>query len=197
MDTHNAQAPVYNDQAPVNNAQAPVAAVPAKQGPIDNKDVDDWKNRFNAALANPQEITGPAAHDARPWHAGMFECFSPIDTCAITCCVPCVTFGKTHHRTRKHANMEGYNAVNTSCIMVGVSAFFGLSIIPLMMQRIDVRKKYNLQGSFVSDLLLNCCCGCCTLIQTEKESAFREAEIAKGGAQQYAQIETMNYIPKA
>jgi hypothetical protein len=32
----------------------------------------------------------------------------------ITYCVPCVTFGKTHHRTRKDANMAGYEPINTS-----------------------------------------------------------------------------------
>jgi hypothetical protein len=61
-------------------AAAP-AATPAKQGPIDQKDVDGWKSRFNDALANTDKITAPAATDARPWHAGLFECFNPIDTC--------------------------------------------------------------------------------------------------------------------
>jgi hypothetical protein len=32
----------------------------------------------------------------------------------ITYCVPCVTFGKTHHRTRKDATMAGYEPINTS-----------------------------------------------------------------------------------
>ena len=33
---------------------------------------------------------------------------------AITCCVPCVTFGKTHHRSRKDADLEGYTPVNAT-----------------------------------------------------------------------------------
>jgi hypothetical protein len=43
----------------------------------------------------------------------------------ITYCVPCVTFGKTHHRTRKDANMAGYEPINTS-----VRTFFTLQRAP-------------------------------------------------------------------
>jgi hypothetical protein len=32
----------------------------------------------------------------------------------MTYCCPCVTFGKTHHRTRKNGSLEGYEPVNTS-----------------------------------------------------------------------------------
>lgn len=81
---------------------------------IDQNDVDDWVRRFNEGLADHTVVTGASAPDARPWYTSFFGCFSPIDTCAITCCVPCITFGKTHHRTRKNGNMEGYNCVNTS-----------------------------------------------------------------------------------
>jgi hypothetical protein len=71
--------------APQEQAQVPVVeavpAGPAKPGPIDQRDVDGWKNRFNDALSNTDKITAPAATDARPWHAGLFDCFNPIDTC--------------------------------------------------------------------------------------------------------------------
>jgi hypothetical protein len=32
----------------------------------------------------------------------------------MTWCLPCVTFGKTHHRVRKDASMQGYEPINTS-----------------------------------------------------------------------------------
>jgi hypothetical protein len=105
-------------------------APPAQQQMVDQKDVNDWIARFNGALADTKTVTGPAEMDARPWSESFFGCFSPIDTCtlfctrtlrrkltnlgAITCCVPCITFGKTHHRVRKHGQMEGYNCVNAS-----------------------------------------------------------------------------------
>lgn len=101
----------------MNAQQQPQAAAPVaggKPGPWDPRDVQDWTERFNAVLADRAQITAPAPADARPWLTGLFGCFAPIDLCAITCCLPCVTFGKTHHRTRKNGNMEGYEPINTS-----------------------------------------------------------------------------------
>jgi hypothetical protein len=61
--------------------QAPVANTPAKPGPIDQADIEGWKNRFNDALANTDKITAPAAEGGRPWHTSLFGCFGAIDTC--------------------------------------------------------------------------------------------------------------------
>ena len=69
----------------------------------------------------------------------------------------------------------------------------GLAIIPMAMQRSDVREKYHLQGSCLDDILLSCCCGCCTLIQNEKESAHREPLLAQGHKEQYQQTQGMSY----
>lgn len=91
-------------------AQQPNAA-----GPISDKDVGDWKNRFNEVLAKPGEVVNSKSPEgAQPWNESFFGCFSPIDLCCITYCVPCLTFGKTHHRVRKSATLEGYEPVNTS-----------------------------------------------------------------------------------
>ncbi|RVX71019.1 hypothetical protein B0A52_03384 [Exophiala mesophila] len=145
---------------------------------IDQADVDDWVRRFNEGLADHTVITGASSPDAQPWYTSFFGCFSPIDTCAITCCLPCITFGKTHHRTRKNANMEGYNCLNTSCLLFAGSACVALHWIPMLFQRADIRKKYNLQGDFVTDLFTTCCCGCCSLIQQDKEAELREKELS-------------------
>ncbi len=93
------------------------APAPAQNpnSPINDKDVDDWKNRFNEVLAKPGEhINSKSPEGAQEWTTPFFGCFSPIDLCLMTWCVPCVTFGKTHHRLRKQGNLEGYEPVNTS-----------------------------------------------------------------------------------
>ena len=95
--------------------QAPVAAAPAKPGPIDDKDVQDWVARTNNVFKAPGDVIKQKSPEgAEPWYAGLFSCFNPIDTCLITYCLPCITFGKTHHRLRKNGNLEGYEPVNTS-----------------------------------------------------------------------------------
>ena len=84
-------------------------------GPINDRDMEDWKNRFNEVLAKPSEhINQKSPEDAGAWNASFCGCFDPIDTCLITWCLPCVTFGKTHHRLRKNGSLEGYEPINTS-----------------------------------------------------------------------------------
>jgi len=74
------------EQAP--NGQAPVAAPAAAPaaangtGPINDRDVEDWKNRFNHVLGNAGEtVNSKSAADAQPWTNSFFGCCSPIDTC--------------------------------------------------------------------------------------------------------------------
>jgi len=162
--------------APVQAPASTTTTATAHAGTINHDDINDWKQRFNEVLSKPEAFTAPGAAGAGAWHNGFFDCFNPIDTCLITCCCPCVTFGKAHHRTRKNASMEGYSAVNTSCLGFWATMYCGLHWIPQVMQRSDIRSKYNLEGSMLTDCLRACCCGCCDLIQQEKEAAFREAE---------------------
>jgi len=64
---------------------------------------------------------------------------------------------------------------------------FGLHCVPMMLQRADIRKKYNLQGDCVTDFLTSWCCACCSLIQQDKEAELREKELAeKANAAGYA-----------
>lgn len=96
-------------------AYSQTAPQPASSGPIDNHDVEDWKQRFNTVLAKPSEhVKSASPATAQSWHNSLFGCCSPIDLCLVTYCLPCITFGKTHHRLRKHGKMEGYEPINTS-----------------------------------------------------------------------------------
>ncbi len=84
-------------------------------GPLDDKDVDHWKTRINDVLARPGEhVNSKSAEDSQSWNSTFFGCFDPIDLCLMTYCVPCVTFGKTHHRVHKNGNLEGYEPINTT-----------------------------------------------------------------------------------
>ncbi|KAL2207925.1 PLAC8 family protein [Sarocladium strictum] len=160
-------------------------------GPINDQDVNDWKNRFNDVLARPSEHLNSRSNEgAQSWFSSFFSCFSPVDTCLITCCVPCVTFGKTHHRLRKNGNLDGYEPINTSCLLFCGSSCFGVHWIPTAMQRENIREKYNLEGSCVKDLLASFCCPCCTLMQSDKEAAHREGLLQH--APQTQQYETNN-----
>jgi hypothetical protein len=70
-------------QAPNGAANgAPPTTVANNSGPIDNHDVNDWKNRFNEVLAKPGDVINSSSPaDAREYQSSFFGCFNPIDTC--------------------------------------------------------------------------------------------------------------------
>ncbi|RFU73942.1 hypothetical protein TARUN_8323 [Trichoderma arundinaceum] len=175
--------------------QAPVqSSAPANAGAINDADVNHWKDRFNDVLSRPGEhINSRSPAGAASWTTHLFDCFNPIDTCLITCCVPCVTFGKIHHRINKNGNMEGYEPVNTSCLLFCGSGCCGLHWVLASLQRASIREKYNLEGNCLEDIAKSFCCGCCNLIQLEKESEHREALLRNGNSEQYKSNEGMVY----
>jgi len=158
-----------------------MAAAPPPQH--QNDDVTDWLDRVKGAVATPAVITAPKP-SASAWHTSFFGCFEPIDTCLVTCCCPCVTFGKTHHRLRKDANLVGYSPINVSCLGWWASSYFCLHWAPQLLQRHDIKEKYNLGGDFAVDCLKIWCCSCCDLIQQDKEAVYH---LANGGADALAQ----------
>lgn len=143
---------------------------------IKGDEVNDWMERVRGAVAKPDTITGPAGHNARPWYSDFFGCFNPIDTCLVTYFCPCVTFGKTHHRLRKDSKLSDWNPVNTTCLGFWAASCFCLHWVPQIIQRREIQDRWNLQGDFVTDCLKVWCCGCCDVIQQDKEVAHRLLE---------------------
>lgn len=71
-----------------------------------------------------------------------------------------------------------------------------LPLTLLTMQRADVRKKFDLQGSCLSDAAINCCCACCSLVQQDKEADYWEKQGGGKGEGQYKVDEVMSYGPQ-
>ncbi|KAK5662344.1 hypothetical protein OQA88_8254 [Cercophora sp. LCS_1] len=175
------------------SAPAPTSA-PQKPGPINDEDVNHWKARINDVLARPSEhVNHKSPESSRPWSNAFFGCFAPIDLCLISWCVPCVTFGKTHHRLHKSANLEGYEPVNTSCLLLWGSGCFGLHWVPMSMQRREIRERYSLQGNCLTDIATACCCGVCDLVQQEKEVALLSEKGGEAVTEQYKTQGGMSY----
>ncbi|EFX00261.1 duf614 domain containing protein [Grosmannia clavigera kw1407] len=163
-------------------------------GPVNDKDVEEWKARINNILAKPTDhINQRSPDDSQPWYTSFFDCCSPIDLCLTSWCLPCVTFGKTHHRLRKDVKLEGYEPINTSCLFMCGAGCIGLHWIPLSMQRADIREKYNLQGNCIVDIAAACCCGLCDLVQQEKEVSRRGNLQQDAVKQQYQSNNEMAY----
>ncbi|KAK4171591.1 PLAC8 family-domain-containing protein [Triangularia setosa] len=178
-------------------APAPQAtATPSTQatGPISDADVAEWKDKFNKVFAAPSEhFNSKSPATAQPWTHNFWNFVNPLETCLMTWCLPCVVFARTHHRVNKSASLRGYEPINTSCLLFCGSAAVCMQWLPMAIQRADFRAKYNLQGSCAVDVALACCCGCCDIMQMDKEAELRASgEQSQNGIQeQYKAAEVM------
>ncbi|OCK76118.1 hypothetical protein K432DRAFT_336263 [Lepidopterella palustris CBS 459.81] len=119
----------------------------------------------------------------RDWEVSGSDCCSPFNTCLLSWCCPCITYGRTHHRLQNH-NLDGYSCCNGSCVGFAALTYCGFSWIMAMLQRGDIRSSYQLKGNGCKDCLCACCCMPCDLTQQDKEVEFREAEKARLISQQ-------------
>lgn len=86
--------------------------------------------------------------------------------------------------------------MTTQCLLFCGTMCIGIPFIPIAMQRAHLREKYNLQGSCIVDLATACCCGCCDLIQQDKEAEHREGLLSSGGnSKGYTTNGDMQYKP--
>ncbi|EPE27729.1 PLAC8 family protein [Glarea lozoyensis ATCC 20868] len=124
----------------------------------------------------PKALAGvPTMEEARAttgseeWQSGIFECFEGEDLlCLKTTFCSCFTYGKTMHRSRE-PSMATYERINNDCLMFVAANCFSLGWFLTFLKRGELRESYNLKGDHVTDCLLSAFCGCCTLIQHEKE----------------------------
>ncbi|KAI9848789.1 MAG: hypothetical protein M1838_000370 [Thelocarpon superellum] len=140
-----------------------------------------------APQPQPQAPTGivPGPTNAGPfraWQTSFWDCFNPFDVCFLSCCCPCIQFGKTQHRL-EDPSMTGYNAFNGNCLGFCALAYCGgLHWVFMIIKRGEMRQKFNLDGSTGGDIVRALCCACCELVQEEKESLLLTAELTGGAA---------------
>ena len=95
---------------------------------------------------------------SKEWSNELCSCLNDIPLCLTTYCAPCYTFGKTAE------------AVGDDCLMCGIVTFVPLANLWFATQiRGKIREQKGIDGTFVSDLLLSCCCPLCTLVQEAQE----------------------------
>ena len=95
---------------------------------------------------------------SKEWSNGLCSCLNDIPLCLTGYCAPCYVFGK---------NAE---AVGDDCLMCGIVTFVPLANLWFATQiRGKIREQKGIDGSFVNDLLMSCCCPLCALIQEAQE----------------------------
>ncbi|EJP71041.1 Protein PLANT CADMIUM RESISTANCE 3 [Beauveria bassiana] len=199
MADHIQEQKAVQESAPAQQQAPAQASAPVQRnGVVNDQDVKFWTDRANDFLARPSEhIHSRSPNGAQSWFAGFFDCFNPIDTCLITWCLPCVTFGQVQHRIQRSGELEGFEPLNTSCLLLCGAACVGCFCVPVAMQRQMIREKYNLEGNCIEDIARTFCCGCCSIVQHDKEAQHRERLLRQGSVdEQYKTTPGMSYPPQ-
>jgi len=127
------------------------------------------------------------------WHAKGADCCSPFTGFLMAWCFPCVVYGRVHHRLHKDPHLQGHSAFNADCCGWYALACCGCSWILSMMQRGEIEKKYSLGGGSCKACMCACFCPACDLIQQDKETEFREGEMATLVSVQPGKMDGMHY----
>ncbi|KAJ5175409.1 PLAC8-domain-containing protein [Penicillium canariense] len=66
------------------------------------------------------------------------------------------------------------------CCLYAATHYCHLCWVPLMMKRREIRQRFGIGGSSCNDCIVACACGCCSLMQQEKEVEVQYARLQSG-----------------
>jgi len=121
---------------------------------------------------------------------GLFDCFSPFSTCFLTCCCPCVTFGRIKARESGEKDPSGINGM---CALHCLLLYCGVAPVLQFVNRMSMREKYGMESNGCGDCLTAFCCACCELIQEDKETIIRTTGMDPKTEQPYVPPQGMTY----
>ncbi|XP_015895405.3 protein PLANT CADMIUM RESISTANCE 2 [Ziziphus jujuba] len=111
-----------------------------------------------------------------PWSTGLFDCFSDVKTCCITCWCPCVTFGRIAEIVDKGSSSCGANGA----LYTLIACVTGFPCCYSCFYRTKMRQQYSLAESPCGDCLVHCFCESCALCQEHRELQNRGYNMSIG-----------------
>ncbi|KAL5726263.1 hypothetical protein ACHQM5_009318 [Ranunculus cassubicifolius] len=109
------------------------------------------------------EVTGPVE-----WSTGLCDCCDDPSNCCMTCCCPCITFGRI---------AEVVDRGTTTCGIAGVIYYalstVGCACLYSMSYRTKLRGLYSLNDAPCGDFFVHCFCESCALCQEYRELKIR------------------------
>ncbi|XP_073306634.1 protein PLANT CADMIUM RESISTANCE 2-like [Primulina huaijiensis] len=110
------------------------------------------------------------------WSTGLYDCFSDVPNCCLTCWCPCITFGKIAEIVDK-----GSTSNRASGSLYGIiTVFTGCSCIYSYLYRSRMRTEYMLPETPCGDCLVHCFCEACALCQEYRELQHRGFDMSLG-----------------
>ncbi|KAJ3517715.1 hypothetical protein NLJ89_g331 [Agrocybe chaxingu] len=121
----------------------------------------------------------PSDAEGREWSNGLCGCCDAPGTCIVAWCCPCITYGKVKRRY-EHLNSKGYpdpengGCCNSDCVVHGFVTFCGFGWVMQMMNRGNIRSRYNIKGGGCGDCCASFWCTPCELTQESIEVELEE-----------------------
>ncbi|VAI39412.1 unnamed protein product [Triticum turgidum subsp. durum] len=103
------------------------------------------------------------------WSSGLFDCFDDCGLCCLTCCCPCITFGKVAEIVDRGATSCG----TSGALYVLLASLTGCHWIYSCTYRSKMRAQYALPDAPCCDCCVHYCCEPCALVQEYKELKAR------------------------
>ncbi|XP_015580023.1 protein PLANT CADMIUM RESISTANCE 3-like [Ricinus communis] len=110
-----------------------------------------------------------------PWSTGLCDCFSDRRTCLMSCCCPCVIFG----RITEIVNKGKISNATSGVLYVALSCLVGPCLYSAPI-RSKLRNEYNVKGTRGQDCLVHCFCEPCALTQEYRELQSRGFDMKLG-----------------
>ncbi|KAL5362417.1 PLAC8 family-domain-containing protein [Aspergillus floccosus] len=108
----------------------------------------------------------------RNYNYSLCDCCSQGSLCLTSCCLPCLTFGKTQARLRD-PSLKEFHYFNFDCTLYAFLGMMGGHWIIQTIRRGEMRDRLGIEGSCCGDCCASFWCGCCVIIQDEKEVELR------------------------
>ncbi|BAE60615.1 unnamed protein product [Aspergillus oryzae RIB40] len=123
------------------------------------------------------ESESPAVQQQNEWSNGFWDCCSPAGTSNV-------------YRTQ--ASGAVVSPAVSSCCLYYLTAQVGFHWVLLMIRRGEIRQRFGIEGSGVSDCCSSYWCPCCVIVQQEKEIEAQSERLQTG----YQAPAGMAYAPQ-
>ncbi|XP_059074660.1 protein PLANT CADMIUM RESISTANCE 7-like [Cryptomeria japonica] len=129
------------------------------------------------ASAPPMQAPYPSqhTHPTSRWSTGLYDCGHDCCDSLLTCCCPCVTFGRVAEEVD-----HGRKSCCTHATIFTLLYLLGIGCLYSCHYRSKLRDQYHLPEEPCSDCCVHLCCPCCALCQEHRELKLREQNPSSG-----------------
>ncbi|KAL1551240.1 Protein PLANT CADMIUM RESISTANCE 11 [Salvia divinorum] len=127
--------------------------------------------------APPSRAASSLSHHALvPWSTGLCDCCDNVNICCLTCCCPCVAFGRIAEIVDRGSTSCGVSGALYSMIF----CMSGCSCLYSCFYRSKLRGQYFLEEQPCTDCCVHWCCETCSLCQEYRELENRGLDLSIG-----------------